>query len=69
MVFIIRVQTKQGVKRLMFKDDKATWEDLYLQVCQQHLHPEHSLQTSPPFSRAVVSAYRHKTYVGCRSPK
>jgi hypothetical protein len=32
MVFIIRVQTPAGTKRLMFKDDQATWKDLQLQI-------------------------------------
>ena len=32
MVFIIRVQTKAGTKRLLFKDDTVTWKDLQNQV-------------------------------------
>lgn len=32
MVFIIRIRTSGGAKRLMFKDDSATWRDLQLQV-------------------------------------
>lgn len=32
MAFILRLRTSSGVKRLMFKDASATWEDLQLQI-------------------------------------
>lgn len=55
MVFIIRVQTPQGTKRLMFKDEQATWKDLQLQikdVCK--VEPASQVLSRTPMSQAQV---------------
>lgn len=62
MAFVVRLSTPAGIKRLLFKDDKATWEDLLLQASDVTSLPPAKLQVSkeqnPQLAKPVVNPSR-----------